>query len=109
MIIDTIGEPAMLEQLAEECVELAHAALKLARRMRRENPTDKAFGECIEDLTEEVADVELVLEEITWLNRDRIREIQVEKKARWLSRLATISGSTSVQDGASVQDVGAKK
>lgn len=35
-LIENIGEPAMLEQLAEECVELAHAALKLARVERGE-------------------------------------------------------------------------
>ena len=30
-IIEEIGEAAMLEQLAEECTELAKAALKMAR------------------------------------------------------------------------------
>lgn len=30
-MIEKIGSPAMLEQLAEEATELAHAALKLAR------------------------------------------------------------------------------
>ena len=38
-IVETIGEAAALEQLAEEATELAHAALKLARAMRKENPT----------------------------------------------------------------------
>ena len=40
-IIEQIGECAVLEQLAEECVELAQAALKLARKKRGENPTPK--------------------------------------------------------------------
>ena len=40
-IIDTIGLPAMLEQLAEECSELAQASLKYARLLRGENPTPK--------------------------------------------------------------------
>lgn len=31
MMIEAIGEPAMLEQLAEECAELSKAALKAAR------------------------------------------------------------------------------
>ena len=54
-IIEEIGEAAMLEQLAEECTELAKAALKMARIIRKENPTpvtekdaianiDDAFG-----------------------------------------------------------------
>ena len=36
MIIDAIGEPALLEQTAEEAIELAHACLKLARKLRAE-------------------------------------------------------------------------
>ena len=31
MLQEVIGTPAMLEQTAEECVELAHACMKLAR------------------------------------------------------------------------------
>ena len=31
-ILNKIGEPAVLEQLAEECTELAQSALKLAGR-----------------------------------------------------------------------------
>ena len=38
-IIDSIGLPAVLEQLAEECSELAQASLKYARLLRGENPT----------------------------------------------------------------------
>jgi len=33
-IVDRIGKPALLEQTAEECTELAHACLKEARRLR---------------------------------------------------------------------------
>lgn len=39
MMIEAIGSPAMLEQLAEEATELAQAALKAARILRKENPT----------------------------------------------------------------------
>lgn len=42
-MIKEIGEPAMLEMLAEELVECAHEALKLARVQRRENPTEERF------------------------------------------------------------------
>ena len=45
-IVDRIGKPAMLEQTAEECAELAHACLKEARRLRGENPTPKTTPEC---------------------------------------------------------------
>lgn len=40
-VMDQIGEPAFLLQLAEECSELAQAALKLVRKMGGENPTPK--------------------------------------------------------------------
>ena len=43
-VIRSLGEPALLEQLAEECSELAQAALKLARLERGENPTPKAIS-----------------------------------------------------------------
>ena len=49
-IIEKIGEPAVLEQLAEECSELAQAALKYARKQRGENPTPKSFDECYDAL-----------------------------------------------------------
>ena len=56
-MIDLIGKAAMLEMLAEESSELSHAALKLARKYRGENPTPKSEMECIDSLTEETADV----------------------------------------------------
>lgn len=40
-VICSMGEPALLEQLAEECSELAQAALKLARLERGENTPEK--------------------------------------------------------------------
>lgn len=40
-----LGEPAVLEQLAEECAELAQAALKMARLQRGDKPdTEKLAG-----------------------------------------------------------------
>lgn len=40
-VLDMIGTAALLEQLAEESAELAQAALKMARKLRNENPTPK--------------------------------------------------------------------
>lgn len=56
-ILETIGEPAVLEQLAEECTELAQAALKLARILREENPTPISRKEARERLVDEKQDV----------------------------------------------------
>ena len=44
MLHEIIGTPAMLEQTAEECVEMAHACLKMARYMRGENKVYKTIG-----------------------------------------------------------------
>ena len=39
-ILERVSTPVLLEQTAEECVELAHVLLKYARYLRGENPTD---------------------------------------------------------------------
>lgn len=49
-------EPAMLESLAEECTELAKAALKMARLIRGENPTPITMEEAGANLQEEFTD-----------------------------------------------------
>ena len=56
-IIDNVGKPAVLEQLAEECAELAHAALKLARILRAENPTPVTLEDALTCFYGEVHDV----------------------------------------------------
>lgn len=90
-IIEKIGEPAVLEQLAEECSELAQSALKLARKMRGENPTPKSFNECYDALQEEMADVMLCMGTyIEKYSNDfyvEIATIRDEKKARWEQRI----------------------
>ena len=85
-IVDRIGKPALLEQTAEECVELsealsdeiirllvcmdankacarlAHACLKEARRLRGENPTPKTTPECWLAISEELTDLQICIE-----------------------------------------------
>lgn len=56
-MIDLVGEPATLEQLAEECTELGKAALKLARILRNENPTPVTREDAKANLLEEWTDV----------------------------------------------------
>ena len=60
-VLEMIGTAALLEQLAEESAELAQAALKMARKIRNENPTPKSRVDCIANLQEEIADVELCI------------------------------------------------
>lgn len=70
--------------LAEECVELAHAALKMARIIRKENPTPKTEEEVMEELIEEVTDVDLCMKELD-LKPDPY--IQKAKYARFEERM----------------------
>lgn len=56
-IMEEIGEPAVLEQLTEECSELSKAALKLARILREESPTPVTRAEARAALAEEKEDV----------------------------------------------------
>lgn len=88
-ILNKIGEAAVLEQLAEECTELAQSALKLARKIRGENPTPKSLEECKASLQEEAADVELCINilpdgYIDWVEYGKT---MAQKHQRWLERL----------------------
>ena len=56
--INRYGDEAMLRLLAEECSELAHAALKMVRVMHSETPV--TYDEAHANLVEELADVMLV-------------------------------------------------
>lgn len=86
MLLEKIGLPAMLEQTAEECTELAQACLKYARWIRNENPTFRDVDEIEDNLAEEVADVVICISELKdhaydyeaysdWVNakKDRIK------------------------------------
>ena len=64
MLIENIGTAAMLEQTAEECVELSQACLKLARLIRGENPVYKDAKQIIDNLHEEIADVRICIGEL---------------------------------------------
>lgn len=64
MLYERIGLPAMLEQMAEECNELAHACLKYSRYLRNENPVYTEPDEMIRNINEEMADVTITLGEL---------------------------------------------
>lgn len=89
-IIEQVGLPAVLEMLGEEGAEMTHASLKWARQLRGENPTPKTEQECLEALTEEVADVTLCIRLIIEnyvIDPDRVNDIVEEKMQRWRERL----------------------
>ena len=87
-IIDKVGESAILEQLAEECAELAKAALKLSRVMRKENPTPVTVNDAFDNLVEEIGDVRLLLR-VTDFMYDSIdtQETEKYKLQRWENRI----------------------
>ncbi len=84
-IMDYIGEPAMLEMAAEECVELSHALLKLSRIERKENPTPVTREEAFKNIREEWTDVFLCCADelglsVDW-NQKEMKRQRFEK--RW--------------------------
>ena len=90
MIIDTIGEPAMLEQTAEEAIELAHACLKLARKLRAENPTPIKACDLYEAIMSEWADVDVCITELTrlpWWDNSFVSAVEDFKMNRWERRI----------------------
>ena len=87
-MIEKIGAAAMLEQLAEEATELAHAALKLARIERGENPTPVLKADAAEHLIEEYTDVVQCAEELSLVpNREQIKLKKMRFEERWKEEL----------------------
>ena len=89
-IVNEIGLPATLEQCAEECNELAQACLKMARKLRGDNPTPKSIDEIVANLTEEIADVEVCIDEILYskiVSDDSIDTVKKSKTRRWRQRV----------------------
>lgn len=89
-ILERVSTPVLLEQTAEECVELAHVLLKYARYLRGENPTDDNEYDIVSKLTEETADVALCTGFL--FDKCIISQLSVEswimsKEGRWLNRL----------------------
>ena len=76
--------PALYENLAEECIELAHAALKKARILRNENPTPADPDEVDERLTEEFTDIMVCVATLDILIDFKMYE---EKFERWSDRI----------------------
>lgn len=52
-----VGYAACYEALAEECMELAHCAMKLARVLRGDNPVKEGGRNYLDKLDEEYTDV----------------------------------------------------
>ena len=81
---ESIGEAAMYEQLAEECTELAKAALKKARILRGNNPTPITMEEADADVYEEYTDV-ADCADLIGIKRNPAQTIR--KMDRWVERI----------------------
>lgn len=79
-----LSRAALYEQLAEECSELAHAALKMARIFRDENPTPRNSYDVLHLLEEEFTDLNLVADVLGLKIDDDIYKFKLE---RWYRRL----------------------
>lgn len=87
VVRDILGERELLAQLAEECNELAKAALKLRRALGGKNWTPKTVEECRAELIEEHADVCGVFKALDWNDKEQRKIIMDQKMSRWRSRL----------------------
>jgi NTP pyrophosphatase (non-canonical NTP hydrolase) len=81
LLVDVIGAPAMLEQTAEECTELAQACLKYARYFRAENKVHRPFFDIKANFNEKLADVAICIDELA--NGDLIDAHAVEECKRF--------------------------
>lgn len=88
-IHEAVGMPAMMNQMAEECCELAQAALKYRRTLENTNPSPIGEKTAWSRFLEEVADVLVCINELPIGETDAktvVRQM-VMKKARWKKRL----------------------
>ena len=86
-MVDKIGIPAAYEGVAEEAIELAHAALKTARAWRDENPTPMGFDEGRQKVVEELTHLLWYLNELRILPNNVIYDQVSERfNQRWRDR-----------------------
>lgn len=86
IVKDNVPAPELLAGLAEECAELAKAALKLRRVLDGTNPTPVSREEADVLFCEEIADVMLYLEMIDY---DKTLSLFYKKikLSRWEDRI----------------------
>lgn len=77
----------LLAGVAEEACELGRAALKLRRVFDGENPTPMTEEDAIFNFEEEIADLEVYLDKISY-SRQHVEELKQYKLRRWEERLA---------------------
>ena len=84
---DLLPQVEILAQLAEESAELAQAALKMRRALGTGNPTPCTAQEVWNKLIEEIADVQVCVNQVYGIPWDTVNEISKRKLGRWEGRL----------------------
>ena len=84
MISDYLNEPELLDQLAEELVELAKEVIKMARYKRGRNPTDRDEAEIKKAIETEMSDVLVSAAQLPYRPD---WEVIARKRQRWQERL----------------------
>lgn len=90
-LCDVISTPALLEQTAEECTELAQACLKYARYLRGENKVHKPLHTIKANFNEELADVAICIDELAngrLIDAHAVEECKQFKYKRMKERMA---------------------
>jgi NTP pyrophosphatase (non-canonical NTP hydrolase) len=92
VIINHTPRAELLAQLAEECSELAKAALKLRRAITQTSPTNVPTSTAETNFREECADVLLTMKYATGgdtavMATDDITEMADYKECRWVQRI----------------------
>ena len=92
ILIEQIGMTEMLNQTAEEASELSQACLKLSRKIRGINYTPKTKQELIDNLYEEIADVEICIEELkSEISKEEIEKWKEIKRSKVKARINKIT------------------
>lgn len=92
-IVDTYGYEAQKNQCIEECAELIQALNKLSRANGLGQPTKKTKEECLANVVEEIADVQVTLYELMYsLHIGGINEIIERKLDRTLGEIENDEG-----------------
>ena len=85
-----LPKEVLFVQLAEECNELAQAALKIYRILDGRNPTPVPLTQALSDVVEEVSDVLGVLRALELTDAEfaaQYSRISADKFERWVDRL----------------------
>ena len=94
-IRSAIGMASLVEQMAEESSELAHALLKYSRILRGENPTPVTIEEARANIIEEYTDLLLVAD---ILDFDGDPKLFGEKLERWIDRINEQESDNGLDD-----------